>query len=210
MNVKLNKMKQFLLLSLIGLTSLMLSSCVTTQGTDVATIDMNALELGSSTQDGVISMVGKPQSIEEISTNDHGTFTVVSYGFVQVDFWMGYYSKKSGFRAMDLEFDDEKKLNGYVFVTSFDAENADALIEKSKKIIKDEHRKDYVMELLGKPNAKALYPSQLGFFSEMESYEQWSWLSSKPEGNGMRSVRLDIGFDQNGKVMSISHSSKLR
>ena len=161
------------------------------------------LELGKMQASDYQSIFGgKPTATSKTTTAD-GKFEVVRYTYAFAD--MG----TARARTVVLEFKDGR-LNAYVYLSSFDREQNPVALEKVSQIKDRVSTKSEVLDILGKPNGKALCPSTLDDFKQRceKCIEVWTWqgmgsLSTFGAAYGGKRPAIKtifVSFDKNGVV----------
>ena len=189
--------------SLLLLTSslMFLCSCYTV-GTKFTLPDTDKLQLGKLQLVDCITLFGKPTSTGIKTTAG------ASYVFYKYDDSLVRALSVSE-RVLLLEFKDGK-LNGYFLWSSFnedktkvDMKNVDKLKAGVGKLTKGD-----VLNMVGKPNAKAFCPTMIDVLKEdcAMNTEVWGWYMRSESGADPAIFDLSqiyVWFDSSGKISSV-------
>jgi hypothetical protein len=190
----------FSLLLLAGST--FLSGCASVghnfNYTAAATLDLGKMQAS----DAKSLFGGKPDATTQTITAD-GKFEVSRYSYAFAD--MG----SARARTVIVEFKNGR-LNAYVYLSSFDKEQSPIDLEKVGQIKEHQSTKSEVLNILGKPNGKALCPSTLDDFKKRceTCTEVWTWqgmssLSTFGAAYGGKKPAIKtifVSFDKEGVV----------
>ncbi|QYY36593.1 outer membrane protein assembly factor BamE [Ruficoccus sp. ZRK36] len=179
-----------------------LPGCVQTAGQIFEPGLVDRLVLGQTTTEVAFDLMGPPQSRRTVTKNGT-TFTMATYiyGEAKAPIMGGDY-------FMDLlviEF-FEDTLHGYIQLALDNQAGQPLNIEGTKTLERDVSTKQDVLNLLGRPNGKALSPSNLDIFEDAYGDEIWVWLSSREEGTTVEVQKIVVGFKYDGRVDSVSSS----
>jgi hypothetical protein len=168
------------------------------------------LELGQLTLSDCRSVFGEKPSAVSQQINADGKYDIVRYTYAHAN--MG----SARARTLILEFKDGK-LNAYVYISSFAGELISVPVDKINQLKKGESTKADVLNLLGKPNGKALCPSTLDDFKSRcaGNSEIWTWQSigslstfgAAYGGERPTVTTLFVTFDKTGVVNEIQSAN---
>jgi hypothetical protein len=189
-------------LFLCGSSLIFLCSCASNVGTRFSMPDVDKLQFGKMQTSDASTLFGKPNSTK-INVTPDGNYEFYKYDNAKVG--LIYVSE----RVLLLEFKDGK-LNGYYSWSSFnedktklDLKNLGKLRAGLGKLTKDD-----VLQMVGKPNSKALCPSMIDEFKEKcaKNIEVWGWFMRDRSGFNPAIFNwsaLYISFDASGNISSV-------
>jgi len=193
-------MKKILLVIMV--CSLLLSCTVV--GQNFLYTRIKDLVLGETTKSEAESMLGGPGSSNTISNSD-GDFEVIQYLYAT-----GIIVPAQA-RLLWLEF-KEDKLNAYISVSGFEADKTIFDFNAKDNIVRNLSSKAEVLQVLGEPSGKALFPTTLEDYKKYDEdwSEVWSWTyASAPVAilgmdiSPYKSQSLYVYFDVQGIVQEI-------
>jgi hypothetical protein len=164
------------------------------------------LELGITSKNDAIKLVGKPKETKTVSNKD-GNYEILSYVYA--------YASPGGAaaRVLFLEFKDNK-LNAHIYNSGFEEDKTEFDFSKSKNLKVGQSSMDDVEQFLGKPSGKAICPSTLRDYSTkcQNATEIWSYLyTKKSQGYDTSTIKtksIDISFDEKGIIADMETSQE--
>lgn len=185
---------------------LFLCSCYTV-GNKFILPNTDELQLGKLQPTNCIALFGKPTSTQT------KTLVGTSYLYYQYDDALVRALSVSE-RVLLLEFKDGK-LNGYFLWSSFDKDKTEVNMKNLDKLEDGVGRlsKEDVLNMLGKPNAKAFCPTMIDELKEncATNSEVWGWYMRGVSGfdSGVFDMsQVFVWFDAFGKVSSVDASER--
>ena len=166
------------------------------------------LELGVTSINDAIKLVGKPEETKTVS-NYEGNYKILTYIYTYGDIAGG-----AAIRLLYLEFKDDK-LNAHLYSSDFKEDKTEFDFSKSKNLKVGQSSKDDVEQLLGEPSGKAICPSTLRDYPKkcQNATEIWSWtytnVYQEYDNFNTRTMSTYISFDEKGIIvdMETSHES---
>lgn len=200
------KMQRALVVVLFAGSLSFLCSCFTV-GTKFTLPNPDKLQLGTLQPADCITLFGKPTSTESKTTAG------ASYVFYKYDDSLVRALSVSE-RVLYLEFKDGR-LNGYFLWSSFnedktkvDMNNVDKLKSGVGKLTKGD-----VLNMVGKPNAKAFCPTMIYELKEdcATNTEVWGWYMRGESGADPANFdfsQIYVWFDTSGKISSVESGER--
>lgn len=135
----------------IGVLVLSAWGCASS-GTNFARPADESIALGTTTPDQIYSRYGKPVR-ESTTIRDNNQIRTVTYSYSEA----ATYVQKVPTRAMSFHFHGGV-LVGYDFLSSFDKDKTDFDDTRAAEIRKGETTQEQVVQLLGRPTGRQIYP----------------------------------------------------
>jgi len=183
-------------LILVFFVILFVTSCA---GRNFVRPEPESLILGKTSHQEIINRFGKPYQ-EGTELKNEKTVKTMSYAYATVG-GSPLFTGVTPARAMGFYFLDET-LVGYEFLSSFKEDNSYFDVDNINKIKKNETSRDQVIELMGQPSGRYLYPLIKNKDNKAIVY---SYTHSK--GNRSYHQLLVISLDNNGIVTDVSFTS---
>ncbi len=176
---------------------LLLAGCATTPGIKFRPEGVKTITLGDTSRLQALAEIGIPVKETEIE-NELGTYHIMTFGHGQ---WSPLYTSNDATRLLFVEVLNGK-VNGYFNFSLLVDEQPAGLNEAMDKLKREEHMTKDVRALLGEPNGRALYPTSLSIFEDLEYHETWVYVSVQNDGLSSETTTLLLGFDRKGTLQN--------
>ena len=169
-------------------------------GTHFVRVKDDALMLGQTTPEQIISRLGAPDKQNTVRVNEQQVKTI-SYIYVGLPDEPDAFGVYAG-RKQEFDFFDNK-LVGYFFTSSYKKDSTNFDISKAAQIAKGVSTRADVVRLLGNPAGKSIYPVTPNSDEEATTYSYYRITHPMFKGVVQYRKLLVITFNKQGVVTNV-------